>query len=87
MKANAAVLSVGSYVTLPLGTAPPSGPVWHEVQVSVNGGAWSTAATSESDATGVLLTTAGTYQFQTRLHHALSGANTGWSPTLTVTAE
>ena len=86
MRADATVVSVGSSVTLTLGTAPPSGPVWHEVQARLNGGTWTTVATTSANTTGFHPSAAGTWQLQTRLHHALSGANTGWSPILTITA-
>ena len=87
MKADAVVVSQGSSLTLTLGTKPTSdgGPVSHEVQARVNGGAWSTIATTLSTTTGFTPTSAGTWEFQTRLYHALSGATTGWSPTLTIT--
>ena len=87
MQANAAVLSVDSYVTLTVGTVPPSGPVWHDVVERLNGGAWVSAGTTESTSTDVKLNSAGTYEFETRLHQALSGGNTGWSPIITVTAQ
>ena len=87
MTADAVVVTVGNYVTLTLGTVNPSGPVWHDVQQRFNGGAWSQIATSEGTTTDILLSTAGTYEFETRLHQALSGWTTGWSPVVTVTAE
>ena len=87
MTADVAVLSLGSSFTLTLGTVPASngGPVWHDVQGRVNGGAWSTVGTTSGNTTGFQPTSAGTWEFQTRLYHALSGATTGWSPTLTIT--
>ena len=87
MTADAVVVSVGNYVTLTLGNVAPSGPVWHDVVQRFNGGAWSQIATSEGTTTDVLLSTAGTYEFETRLHQALSGWTTGWSPIVTVTAQ
>jgi plastocyanin len=88
MTADMAVVSLGSSLTLTLGTVPASnlGPMWHEVQARVNGGSWTTAATTGGNTTGFHPSTAGTWELQTRLHHALSGANTGWSPILTITA-
>jgi plastocyanin len=87
MKADAVSVSLGESVTLTLGTVPASngGPVWHEVQARVNGGAWSTVATTGENTTGFDPSSAGTWQLQTRIHHALSGANTGFSPILTIT--
>ncbi len=87
MKVDVAVVSVGGNVTLTLGTVPASngGPIWHEVQARLNGGAWTTFATTGANTTGYAPKATGTWDFQTRLHHALSGANTGWSPIVSVT--
>ena len=44
-----------------------------------------TAGTTGFNSTTYKPASAGTWDFQTRLHHALSGANTGWSPIVTIT--
>lgn len=85
MKVDATYLSLGGTVTLSLGTAPPSGRVWHVVQGRVNGGAWATVATTGTNSTGFTPTKVGTWEFQTYLHHALSNTNSGTSPVVTVT--
>jgi plastocyanin len=87
MTADMAVISLGNVVTFTLGTVTASslGPIWHDVQGRVNGGAWMTAGTTGANTTSFKPTSAGTWEFQTRLHHALSGANSGYSPILTIT--
>ena len=87
MTADMAVISLGSVVTFTLGTVPASnlGPIWHDVQGRVNGGAWTTAATTGANTFGYTPKSAGTWEFQTRLHQALGSGSSGWSPTLTVT--
>jgi len=87
MTVDATVISLGESVTLTLGTVPASqgGPVWHDVQGRVNGGSWTTIASTSGNMFVWKPTTSGTWEVQTRLHHALSGANTGFSPIVTVT--
>ena len=87
MTVDATVISLNSTVTLTLGTVPASqgGPVWHDVQGRVNGGSWTTIASTSGNMFVWKPTTSGTWEVQTRLHHALSGANTGFSPIVTVT--
>ena len=87
MTADAVDITLGSQVMLKLGTTPVSGPAWHEVVARVNGGAWISAATTGGTSTGYQPPSAGTWQLETRLHQALSGWNTGWSPILTITVE
>ena len=89
MTASVTVLSVNESVTLTLGTAPTNStglPVAHYVQASKDGGAWTLIAQTNANTFGWKVTSAGTYQVRTYLHHLLSGANTGVSPTVTITA-
>ncbi len=87
MTTDMAVISLGNLVTLTVGTVPASnlGPIWHDIQTRVNGGSWMTAGTTGANSTTYKPASAGTWEFQTRLHHALSGASTGWSPIVTIT--
>jgi plastocyanin len=89
MMLDAVDITLGGGVTMTLGTVPASngGPDYHEVQARLNGGAWSLISTTGANTAGFKPSSVGTYEIQTRLHHALSGANTGWSPIVTLTVE
>jgi plastocyanin len=88
MTADASVVSVGSVVTVTMGTVPASagGPVYHIAQARLNGGAWQNFATTSANTTGFHPTAVGKWELRTCLHHALGGTNSGWSPLLTITA-
>jgi plastocyanin len=88
MKVDQLVVSVGQVVSLTLGTVPTysGGPVSHIVQARVDGGAWKVIATTTANGVGFSPTSAGTWEFQTRLRQALSNAYTGWTPSVVVTA-
>ena len=88
MRVDMPFISVGSSVILTLGTLSASTggqPDYHIVQASKDGGAWVQIATTQSTATTWKPTAAGKWIVRTCMHHALSGANSGWSPTVTVT--
>lgn len=87
MMADAVDVTIPGEVMLTLGTAQPTGPVWHQVEARLNGGTWSLIATTEGNTTGFQPSTAGTWELQTRLHQGLSGGDSGWSPIVTITAE
>lgn len=89
MTASATVVSVNETITLTLGTVATNStglPVSHYVQASKDGGAWTTIAQTYANTFGWKVTSVGTYQVRTYLHHGLSGANSGASPIVTVTA-
>jgi plastocyanin len=88
MKADQLVVGVGQVVSLTLGTVPTynGGPVSHIVQARVNGGAWGVISTTTANSVGFSPTSAGTWEFQTRLRQALNNVYTGWTPSVVVTA-
>ena len=90
MSSDAVDISLNGSVTLYLGTVPTGTggqPVAHYVQASLNGGAWTTIASTQTNTYSWKPSAAGTWQVETRLRHMLSGATSGWSPLLTITVE
>jgi len=91
MSSDAVDISLNSTVTLYLGTVPTGTggqPVAHYVQASVNGGAtWTTIASTQTNSFSWTPKPAGTWLVETRLRAMLSGATSGWSPTITITVE
>jgi plastocyanin len=69
-------------VTVGLGSTP--GQFVHEIQVRLNGGAWQPRAASSGSTQTFVTTTTGTWEIQTRMRYLLSGAMTGWSPSVMV---
>jgi hypothetical protein len=88
MKVDQLVVGVGQVVSLTLGTQPTysGGPVSHIVQARVNGGAWKVISTTTANSVGFSPTSAGTWEFQTRLRQALNNVYSGWTPSVVVTA-
>jgi plastocyanin len=86
LKTDATSLPVGVAATITMGTTQVVAPMIHILQERFNGGAWKTVYSSYGNTVGFTPTSAGTWEFQTYIHHALSGWNTGTSPILTITA-
>jgi plastocyanin len=70
--------------TLTLGTMTAPGVLVHQVYARVNGGAWVLRATTNAPTHSLLLTTAGTWELQTRMKYVLGGATSAYSPISTV---
>ena len=86
MTVDLAVVTVNTKVTLRLGSVNCNAPVYHYVQARKNGGAWGMIATTGGTTWGWTVPSAGTWQIETKLHHALGAGDSGWSPIVTVTA-
>ena len=86
MKTDTTVVTLGGSTVIVLGTVGVAAPMVHVVQARLNGGAWSIVYSSNGNSFTFKPSSAGTWELQTYIHHALSGWNTGTSPILTVTA-
>jgi hypothetical protein len=69
-------------VTVGVGSTP--GQFVHEMQVRLNGGSWQARAASSGGTQTFVTTTTGTWEIQTRMRYLLTGATTGWSPSVQV---